>query len=194
MKWIRVVKLGLLSLTGWQNKQFFVLNRVRVWRVRRLLPHPPPPLPEDFIRYAWEAVVELLSKHITVAINDNGVLKYTFRWSLSNYFASKTFNKLCGVIIFSSSRMTLLWRRLAASCLLVGNYLNSWRNKLECVSLHKNTKNGLLIQMIYNGGGSKTGYFGCMIRSVSLLRIRKEWIQSAVTRNNFNTYSSCFAT
>ena len=140
MKWIRVVKLGLLSLIGWQNKQFFVLNRVRVWRVRRLLSHPlspPPPLPEDFIRYAWEAAVELLSKHITVAINDNGVLKYTFRWSLSNYFASKTFNKLCGVIIFSSSRMTLLWRRLAASCLLVGNYLNSWRNKLECVSLQK---------------------------------------------------------
>ena len=90
--------------------------------------------------------------------------------------------------------MTLLCCRLAASCLLVGNYLNSWRNKLECVSLHKNTKNGLSIQMIYNGGGSKTGYFGCMIRSVSLLRIRKKWIQSAVTRNSFNTYNSSVAT
>ena len=37
---------------------------------------------------------------------------------------------------------------------------------------------------------SKTGYFGCTIRSVSLLRIRKEWIQSAVTRKKFNTHSS----
>ena len=33
--------------------------------------------------------------------------------------------------------MTLLCCRLAASCLLVGNYLNSWRNKLGCVSLQK---------------------------------------------------------
>ena len=30
---------------------------------------------------------------------------------------------------------------------------------------------------------------GYMIRSVSLLRIRKEWILPAVTRNNFNTYN-----
>ena len=37
---------------------------------------------------------------------------------------------------------------------------------------------------------SKTGYFGYMIRNVSLLRIRKEWIQPAVTPNNFDTYSS----
>ena len=35
---------------------------------------------------------------------------------------------------------------------------------------------------------SKTGYFGYMIRSVSLLRIRKEWTLPAVTWNNFNTY------
>ena len=41
---------------------------------------------------------------------------------------------------------------------------------------------------------SKTGYFGYMIRNVSLLRIRKEWMQPAVTRNNFNTYSSCLTT
>ena len=37
---------------------------------------------------------------------------------------------------------------------------------------------------------SKTGYFGYMIRSVSLLRIRKEWTLPAVTRNNFHTYKS----
>ena len=37
---------------------------------------------------------------------------------------------------------------------------------------------------------SKTGYFGYMIRSVSLLRIRKEWTLPAVTWNNFNTYNS----
>ena len=39
---------------------------------------------------------------------------------------------------------------------------------------------------------SKTGYFGYMIRSVSLLRIRKEWTLPAVTRNNFNTYWTAF--
>ena len=33
--------------------------------------------------------------------------------------------------------MTLWWCCLAASCLLVGNYLNSWRNNLGCVSLQK---------------------------------------------------------
>ena len=41
---------------------------------------------------------------------------------------------------------------------------------------------------------SKTGYLGYMIRSVSLLRIRKEWILPAVTRNNFNIQISCLAT
>ena len=33
-----------------------------------------------------------------------------------------------------------------------------------------------------------------MIRNVSLLRIRKEWIQPAVARNNFSRYSSCLTT
>ena len=33
-----------------------------------------------------------------------------------------------------------------------------------------------------------------MIRSVSLLRIRKEWIQQAVTGNSFKTLSSCLTT
>ena len=37
---------------------------------------------------------------------------------------------------------------------------------------------------------SKTGYFRYMIRGVSLLRIRKEWIEPAVTWNIFNTYST----
>ena len=41
---------------------------------------------------------------------------------------------------------------------------------------------------------SKTGYFGYMIRSVPLLRIRKEWIQPVVARNNFITRSSCLTT
>ena len=34
---------------------------------------------------------------------------------------------------------------------------------------------------------SKTWYFAYMIRGVSLLRIRKEWIQPAVTWNNFSS-------
>ena len=34
---------------------------------------------------------------------------------------------------------------------------------------------------------SKTWYFGYMIRGVSLLRIRKGWIQPAVTWNNFSS-------
>ena len=33
-----------------------------------------------------------------------------------------------------------------------------------------------------------------MIRSVSLLRIRKDWILPAVTRKRFNTYISCLTT
>ena len=53
--------------------------------------------------------------------------------------------------------------------------------------------------MTHNGGGffgsyPKTEYFGYMIRNVSLLRIRKECIQPAVTRNNFNACSSCLTT
>ena len=42
---------------------------------------------------------------------------------------------------------------------------------------------------------SRTGYFGYTIRSVSLLRIRKERIQPAGGNSKqFNTYSSCLTT
>ena len=36
----------------------------------------------------------------------------------------------------------------------------------------------------------KTWYFGYMIRDVSSLRIPKEWLQSAVTWDNFNIYGT----
>ena len=41
---------------------------------------------------------------------------------------------------------------------------------------------------------SKTGYFGYMIQSDSLLQIWKEWILPAVTRINLNTFICCLTT
>ena len=84
-------------------------------------------------------ILLLLSKHITVAMNDNGVLKYASRWGLSNYFASKTFNKLCSVIIFSSRHQQAAYFWTQFDC-VTENYLEWWTKQADL-----NCRNSILL-------------------------------------------------
>ena len=115
--------------------------------------------------------------------------------------------------LLKSETLNLFRFKATVSILCLRFCHSSWNS--ECVSLLK-SKSGFLIQKriyrfftkienrIVDSNDpqrrwilwiiSKTGYFGYMIRNVSLLRIRKEWIQPAVNRNKFNTYSSCLTT